>query len=181
MSGKKKVDKAGNTVENIKPDIVTLTNVIASLERSKGEKNLSRMDIVFEDAVERQIILSDDSMDTKWELDLSGMSLPVARSACRYILKRILRTTKEADVESLMLITGVGKNHQLHNVDTQDLNIDNDDELTTKRSRTALREYVRHILREDFEPPLYSVVPSNAVGTVQINKEMLVQWMKEQR
>lgn len=132
------------------------------------------MDMVIEDAVERQIILSDDSMDTKWEIDLSGMSLPVARGACRYIMKRLLKTvTPGPEVEDLMLITGVGKQHHQ--------NQNQDDEITGQGSRTALREHVRQILRQDFEPPLYSTVPSNAAGTVQVNKDVLEKWMKTQK
>ena len=144
----------GDKSENIEPDIITLTNVIACLERAKGEENLKRMDMVFEDAVERQIILSDDSMDTQWEIDLSGMSLPVARGACRYIMKRLSQTITlgSGEVENLMLITGVGKQNHYQRQNQND-------EITDQGSRTALREHVRQILRQDFEPPLYSTIP----------------------
>ena len=175
MCGKQESNLTGmnpSTDNNIKPDIITLTNVIACLERAEGKTNLERMDEVFEDAVERQIILSDDSMDTTWEIDLSGMSLPVARAACRFIMKRLLRTTAvDSDTKDLMLITGVGKQQQYHASDGDE----------SGSSRTALREYVRQILREDFEPALYSTIPSNAAGTVQVNKSNLDQWMETQR
>lgn len=173
MCGKSESNVTGMSVNeiDIKPDIITLTSVIACLERSEGKDNLDKMDSVFEDAVERQIILSDDSMDTMWEIDLSGMSLPVARAACRYILNnRLLRTGEK--YEDLMLITGVGKHHQQHQVSVDD---------GSKQSRTALREYVRQILREDFDPPVYSVIPSNAAGTVEVNKDVIEQWMKNQK
>ncbi len=163
------------------PDIITLTNVIATLERAEGTENLKRMDIVFQDAVERKIIFG-DTMDTKWEIDLSGMSLPVARASCRYILNQLSRTATESEVEDLMLITGVGKHHQQYRSIKEDfINIDDGEESISKRSRTALREYVRQVLRQDFEPPLFSVIPSNAAGIVQINKNVLMQWMREQR
>mmetsp|Transcript_25730 Transcript_25730/g.31706 ORF Transcript_25730/g.31706 Transcript_25730/m.31706 type:complete len:838 (+) Transcript_25730:143-2656(+) len=156
----------------IQPDVITLTNVVASLERAKGKDNLSKMDSVFQDAVERQIILPDDSMDTMWEIDLSGMSLPVARAACRYIMQRLFQVTSEC--QDLMLITGVGKNHLNQGIDV----ITDGD---SKRSNTALREYVREILRQDFDPPLYSSIPNNAAGIVQVNKDIIEQWMEKQR
>lgn len=182
MCGKANLEiKGRNGDENsVKPDIITLTNVIATLERAEGTENLNRMDIVFQDAVERKIIFG-DTMDTEWEIDLSGMSLPVARASCRYILNQLSRTATESEVEDLMLITGVGKHHQQYKSIKEDsLNIDEGEE-SSKRSRTALREYVRQVLRQDFEPPLFSVIPSNAAGIVQINKNVLVQWMREQR
>ncbi len=160
--------------EDVEPDVITLTNVIASLERTEGEENLFKMDKVFGDAVERQIILSDDSMDTTWEIDLSGMSLPVARAACRFIMKRLLRGAD--DPEDLMLITGVGKHHQLQNSEL----LHEEGGEFAKPSRTALREYVRQVLREDFDPPLYSTIPNYAAGTVQINKDVIKEWMETQ-
>ena len=156
----------------IKPDIITLTSVIACLERAEGVDNLDKMDLVFEDAVERQIILNDDSMDTMWEIDLSGFSLAVARAACRYILNnRLLLHTEDQQYEDLMLITGVGK-YQQNEVSVDD---------GTKQSRTALREYVRQVLREDFDPPLYSIIPSYAKGTIQVNKDVIKQWIQNQK
>merc|ERR1712238_100105 len=35
----------------------------------------------------------------------------------------------------------------------------------------ALREHIRAVLRDDFEPPLYSCIPKMAAGTVQVKKE----------
>jgi hypothetical protein len=166
-----------NIDNDVRPDIITLTNVVACLERAEGIDNLNRMDQVFEDAVEREIVFSNDSMDTAWEIDLSGMSLPVARAACRYIIKRLLRTNPGDDVEDLMLITGVGKQYHHQHQDEGD----EQGNEGTRPSRTALREYVRQILREDFEPPLYSTIPSNAAGIVQVNKHVVEQWMETQK
>ena len=49
---------------------------------------IEKVDTVFADAVERHIIFA-DTMDTKWEIDLSGMSLPVSCYAF-LILKEFL-------------------------------------------------------------------------------------------
>lgn len=171
MCGKQASEITGINIdtEGISPDTITLTNVIACLERAEGTANLQKMDKVFDDAVQRQIILSDDSMDTKWEIDLSRMSLPVARAACRHIIKRLPQTNnEESEVEDLMLITGVGMYQQ-------------QDDNSARGSRTALREHIRQVLRQDFDPPLYSVIPENAAGIVQVNQSVLSQWIDQQQ
>jgi len=174
--------------ENVRPDIISLTSVIASLERGKGKDQEEKMDEVFASAVDKQIILPEDSMDTKWEIDLSGMSLPVARAACRFIIKRLQQEVKGGEnCEDLMLITGVGRHH--HEADYFKKKGDNEfleddiegDQVRNSREEksfsertpgtTALREYVRQVLREDFEIPIYSVIPKNADGMVQVSKE----------
>jgi len=186
--------KKGSIGKNVVPDIISLTSVIASLERANGKDKEEKMDEVFATAVERQIILPEDTMDTKWEIDLSGMSLPVSRAACRFIITRLQQETKAEDCQDLMLITGVGVHHyQAEYFRKQDDNNfeGNDkegDEVGNSRERessdgkrtpgtTALREYIRQILRQDFEPPIYSVVPNNAVGVVQVKKELLQKWI----
>ncbi len=69
--------------ENISPDIVTLTEVVATLDRATEKANREMVDIVFAEAVQRGIILREDLLDRAWELDLSGMSFRVAQAACR--------------------------------------------------------------------------------------------------
>lgn len=181
--------KQGNIGKNVSPDIISLTSVIACLERGKGKDKEEKIDEVFATAVERQITLPEDSMDTKWEIDLSGMSLPVARAACRFIIKRLQQEIREGEnCQDIMLITGVGKHHYEAEYFR---NKGNDEFLAEEESSsdqnnsdgrrtpgtTALREHVRQTLRQDFEPPIYSIIPDNAVGVVQVKKEMLHKWI----
>ena len=56
------------------PDRNTLATVIAGLDRKTGKGNNKKIDKVFSDAVEREIMLPTDSMDTDYEIDLSGMT-----------------------------------------------------------------------------------------------------------
>ena len=58
----------------VKLDIISLTIVVASLERCSSRDYIHEIDDVFADAVEHQIILPKDSIDTMWEIDLSGMT-----------------------------------------------------------------------------------------------------------
>jgi len=161
--------------EHVSPDIITLTSVIASLERAEGKENVEKMDRVFADAVERQIVLPSNSMDTKWEIDLSGMSLPVARAACRFIAKRLRDTEDITECQDLMLITGIGRHHQ--SVPEKGLRSDNAEELSNKEiGTTALREYVREILQGDFEPPLSSEAPA---GVVLVKRDVMKKWLVE--
>jgi len=148
------------------------------------------MDAVFATAVEKNIVLS-GNLDTIWEIDLSGLSLPVARAACRFIICR-LQKEAEAGVEwqDLSLITGVGKHHYLAKVTENDdilASVMKDVAKTNLREQprqtpgtTALREYVRQILRQDFVPPIYSIVPNNTPGIVQVKKELLQSWVDGQ-
>jgi hypothetical protein len=97
--------------ESVSPDIVTLTEVIATLDRAMGKINRDRADKVFAEAVSRGIILKADSLDSSWEVDLSRMSFPVARAACRFIFRRIVSSVKNGDeeVKDFSLITGASK------------------------------------------------------------------------
>ncbi len=188
-----KTDKKqkGKYTFQVSPDIITVTEVIGCLHSSLNKKNIERIDKVFNDAVEREIILSNDSMDTLWEIDLSGMSLPVARAACRFIMKRTLdHVKKTGELDNLVFITGVGKAQRLEQ-DTEEDNFfskeddhSDDHELppVSKKSfgTTALREYVRQLLRDDFEPPIYSFTPNLAAGVVQVEKEMIQKWINFQ-
>ena len=85
------------------PDIITLTNCVATLFRA-GRKDA--LDQVFKEAVERGIILKGNNLDSQWETDLSGMSVPVASTACRYILKQALNLESE-HLQDITFITVV--------------------------------------------------------------------------
>ncbi|KAL7448132.1 hypothetical protein ACHAWC_000380, partial [Mediolabrus comicus] len=93
--------------ESVSPDIVTLTEVIATLDRGIGKINRDRADKVFTEAVSRGIILKKDSLDSSWEVDLSRMSFPVARAACRFIFRRIVTSARSGDddIKDFSLIT----------------------------------------------------------------------------
>mmetsp|Transcript_15637 Transcript_15637/g.33842 ORF Transcript_15637/g.33842 Transcript_15637/m.33842 type:complete len:1028 (-) Transcript_15637:2196-5279(-) len=185
----------------LSPDIITLTDVIATLERSEGAENRQRMDEVFNEAVERGIILPADSLDSTWEVDLSGMSIPVAHAACRYIVQRALREVKGGrPCEDLLLITGVGKgqqqqaHHDDSDLDREENNLSAAEEdegngptvdlsppLGLKgRGSTSLREYVRQVLRDDHDPQLYSTIPPLSQGTVKVSGKVFQQWADAQ-
>ena len=173
----------------LSPDIITLTDVIATLDRSEGAKNRERMDEVFDEAVELGIILPADSLDSLWEVDLSGMSIPVAHAACRHIIQRARKAVEkgESHCEDLQLITGVGVAQQSSSDQTQEQDDEDSDQGEYRQSfgqrgrgNTALREYVRQILREDYDPPLYSTIPQFGLGTVQVSGAVFQKWLDAQ-
>lgn len=189
----------GNVGKNVAPDIISLTSVIASLGRAEGKDKEDKMDEVFATAVEKQIILPKDSMDTKWEIDLSGMSLPVARAACRFIIKDLQQEIRKGeDCQDLILITGVGKHHYqaeyFRKQDEYDFSIRNTEGDEARKSKerasnsdgtrtpgtTALREYICQTLQQDFDPPIYSAIPNKSAGVVQVKKEVLQKWIIDQ-
>ena len=159
--------------KSIEPDIITVTDVIASLKRS-GTKYLTFCDKIFKEAVELNIILKADALDSSWEIDLSGMSFPVAQSAVRYVLtSRIEQEHKkgkqdEENIHDLTFITGVGQQYRGQNHDRDG------------NTPLALREYIRDSLRDDYSPPIYSKIPEKAQGTVVIKQEMLMRWLAAQ-
>lgn len=140
--------------ENVSPDIVTLTEVIATLDRAVGKINRERADKVFADAVSRGIILKEDSLDSSWEVDLSRMSFPVARVSCRFIFRRIVNSVKNGDegVKDLSLITGASK----------------------------MREYIRTILRDELKPAVFCVVPKLEQGTLQVKEKVMKNYIDGQ-
>lgn len=133
--------------EKIAPDVVTLTEVIGTLDRATGKINRDRADKVFSDAVGLGIILREDSLDSSWEFDLSGMSFPVARAACRFIFRRLVEEMdgKEQTVRDLSLITGASR----------------------------MREYVREVLRDELKPAIYCVVPKSEQGTLVVKEKVV--------
>eukprot|EP00563_Minutocellus_polymorphus_P002694 CAMPEP_0181027756 /NCGR_PEP_ID=MMETSP1070-20121207/4324_1 /TAXON_ID=265543 /ORGANISM="Minutocellus polymorphus, Strain NH13" /LENGTH=1000 /DNA_ID=CAMNT_0023104999 /DNA_START=50 /DNA_END=3052 /DNA_ORIENTATION=- len=170
----------------LSPDIITLTDVIATLDRSEGDTNRERMDEVFDEAVELGIILPTDSLDSLWEVDLSGMSIPVAHAACRHIVQRARRAVAsgESPCEDLMLITGVGAAHKAQGQDDDGADIVGASQQAPGRrgrGNTALREYVRQVLRDDFNPPLYSTIPHLGQGTVHVSADAFQKWLDGER
>ena len=117
---------------------------------SDGEVDRLKVDRVFAEAVKLGIVLRKEaSLVDCWAFDLSGMSFPVARAACRYILTLI---KKRESLKDLTFITGGGVHRQ-----------------------TGIQE----ILMRDFNPGLVSIVPKRARGTVEIEAETLAAWIKQ--
>ena len=144
----------GSERGGVSPDIVTLTEVIATLDRATGRVNRDRVDEVFSDAVTRGLILRKDSLDTSLEVDLSKMSFPIARAACRFIFRRIAeRSSEDGEMKDLSLITGPSR----------------------------MREYVREVLRDELKPPVYCVVPKSEQGTLLVKKQVLTNYIRGQQ
>ncbi|KAL7565605.1 hypothetical protein ACA910_018967 [Epithemia clementina (nom. ined.)] len=142
---------------------------------------------------------TDDGEDAmSWEVDLSGLSLPVARAACRYVLVRnILESYKAKQhlkrqpqsrkkmltknpvmFRNLIFKTGVGSNKQQQQQQQQQQQGHNDG---NHNPTTSLREYIQTILSTDFNPPIESYIPSFAPGTVHISSDMIQYWAQRQQ
>ena len=142
-----------------------------------------KMDTVFDDAVKRGLVLKEDSLDTTWEVDLSGMSLAVARAACRFVVKRAYDEVKSGNdvANELVFITGckspyqdlMDKRRQKREDDTSQLAFNDE-------ARGGIREYIQESLRKDFVPPLLTSVPEHQLGTVIISKECIQRWIESQ-
>lgn len=145
--------RAFATDDSATPDVITATNAIGALAADDTATGQTQADRVFREAVERGIFLHNNRLDSLWDVDLSGMTLPVARAATRYILWQTASQIQAGKrVQDLTLITGVG----------------------VGRDRgTSLREYVKEVLELDFNPPLTSTIPKRAQGTVVVDKESL--------
>lgn len=179
------------TMNAIKPDMITLTNAIGALlsiefdsNRDLGvQQQLAAVDRLYSEAVklgvttvtldpERNILESShDLISPSWKVDLSGLSFPVARAACRHVFQRIhqsynANTITMANLRNLIFLTGVGSNK----------------ESKSKTSHLSLRDYIQEILLGgDFIPPMESQIPSFAPGTVQISSEMIQYWVQHQQ
>ena len=151
------------------PDIITVTDAIGAISSHSATKNMQQADRVFAEAVARGIVLRSDTLDSANEVDLSGMSLPVARAACRHTLYRV-GSLDEQEIQELTFITGVGVGKGARAVSGESV--------STEECLTSLREYVQEILLTDFNPPLESTVPRLAQGTVVIAREGLLEWRK---
>jgi hypothetical protein len=149
-----------------RPDIITVTECISILSNAG---RLAAMDEVFAEAVRWGIVLSNDSLDDEFEVDLSGMSLPVARAACRFVMRRLLSSDNTVTVgQEMNFITGVGKSHH-HQNDHPGLNASTEFEsLFDKNPETSLQSYCCGILQTDFDPPLDHSIPERAPGTVAV-------------
>eukprot|EP00571_Detonula_confervacea_P012159 CAMPEP_0172311378 /NCGR_PEP_ID=MMETSP1058-20130122/14636_1 /TAXON_ID=83371 /ORGANISM="Detonula confervacea, Strain CCMP 353" /LENGTH=656 /DNA_ID=CAMNT_0013024537 /DNA_START=111 /DNA_END=2081 /DNA_ORIENTATION=- len=142
--------------EKVSPDIVTLTEVIATLDSAPGKANRERVDKVFAEAVARGLVMRKDSLDTSWEVDLSRLSFPIARAACRFIFRQIVKSSAEnedGEVKDLRLITGASK----------------------------MREYIREVLRDELKPSVYCVVPKMEQGTLQVKEKVMRNYIDGQQ
>ena len=133
------------------------------MDNASGKVNRERVDEVFTEAVDRGLILRKDSLDTYWEFDLSNMSQPIARAACRYIFNQIAQRHAASDVTDV---------EEEDDDDVKDLS------LITGASR--MREHVRGILRDELKPSIYCVVPKLEQGTLLVKKKMVQNYINEQ-
>ena len=164
QDGGEKNKKNNKKKTDVSPDIVTLTEVIATLDNASGKVNRERVDEVFIEAVNRGLILRKDSLDTYWEFDLSNMSQPIARAACRYIFNQIAQRHAASNEED--------GGEEEDDDDVKDLS------LITGASR--MREHVRGILRDELKPSIYCVVPKLEQGTLLVKKKMVQNYINEQ-
>jgi pentatricopeptide repeat protein len=175
------------------PDIITLTDCIATLSRAGYTE---QMDEVFREAVERGIVLgrNNNDLDEQWEIDLSGLPLPIARAAARYLLQSIVQKHRDGGthkpdesnrLQDMIFITGIGKAQQKRRVESSSATppaaTPSNKVLERKDRTTSLREFIQAILETDFEPPLESIVPKRAQGTVVIEEAKLARWLNEER
>lgn len=119
------------------------------------------MDKVFREAVDLGLILNGDDLNSMWEFDLSGLSIPVARAACRFIIFSLLNDYKLDEVEDLVFITGVGSHHRQGSMNT-----------------TSLRDFIQEVLTSDFCPGINSTIPQRAKGTVLVCRKELLSWIR---
>ena len=166
--------------QSLSPDIITVTDVISTLVRSGDKSCMKKVDQVFAEAVQRGIVLGKDKiLDSHYEVDLSGMALPVARASVRFIFNRIKENFQNGEtIEEVTLITGVGAQFsrpcdgsQIGGWPT------NQDQSDTTQS---LRDFVQDVLRTDFQPPIKSSVPQFGLGTVVIKQHEVREWVKNQ-
>lgn len=157
------------------PDIITVSDCIATLSRAG---RLAEVDQVFLDALQRGIVLQGNTLDSQWETDLTGMSLPVARATIRYIFNQCREEENLESLQDITFITGIGWSHKNRgkNSSSKD-NASKPNRLLEKDPSTSLRDYAQGILKKDFDPPLDSVVPQFAQGTVEVSKKSLISWL----
>lgn len=153
---------------SLSPDIVTVTDVLATLTRSGGAF-MNDVDQIFAEAVKRGIVLG-GLLDSHYEVDLSGMTFPVARAAVRFIFKRIKDNSERGEkVEGVVLITGIGS--QFMRPASQEA-----PSMERPDAGLSLREYVQDVLSEDFDPPIKSFVPSLGQGTIEVAAKDVAGW-----
>jgi len=147
-------------------------------------------------------VLGNNDLDRQWEIDLSGLPFPIARAATRYLLQQTIPEAHhgEEDLQDMVFITGIGKAQQRRREESSrdatiarttpatkfgnnnnNSNSNNNNVLERKDRTTSLRDFIQGILETDFDPPLESVVPHRAQGTVVIERETLDRWRNEQK
>ncbi len=139
----------GRATENMYWNIrsITITEVIGTLAGMNETNNQfyqTKVDDVVAYAVERKLLLN-GFLDSSNEINLSGLTIPVARAACRYLLQKYQHNDQD-----LTLITGVGK----------------------QINRTSLRDYLQEWLEQEFG--LKTSIPRFAQGTLVISSEALL-------
>lgn len=137
---------------DLSPDVVTLTEVVYTLDQARGKINREKAESVFKDAVSQGLVLRRDSLDTSSEFDLSKMSSSVARFAVLYIMKNIVRTV-ETDSSDLSFIAGT----------------------------TKMREHIRAVLRDEMSPLIYCIVPEREPGVLVIKQKVLQNFLASQK
>lgn len=175
-SGDKNIQATARQGKPISPDIITVTDVIAVLTKADGDTYKSEIDEVFRLAFNSKLVLRNDNLDSHFEVDLSTMSFPVARAACRFIFQRIKDDVEiGCKAEDVSLITGVGVSHLVRSVGDKA-----DPKEIRKQSENkgpTLREYVQECLLRDFNPPIESTIPQRAQGTVCISRHSVETWL----
>mmetsp|Transcript_2297 Transcript_2297/g.5387 ORF Transcript_2297/g.5387 Transcript_2297/m.5387 type:complete len:699 (-) Transcript_2297:37-2133(-) len=140
---------------NLSPDVVTLTEVLYTLDQARGKANRERAESVFKDAVSLGLVLRCDSLDTSSEFDLSRMSPSVARFAVLHIMKNIVKT--------------VGRDSSSHPSD-----------LSFIAGTTRMREHIRTVLRDEVSQSLYCTVPEREQGSLVVKQKVLQNYIARQ-
>jgi hypothetical protein len=145
---------------------LTVSSHYSAVGAIASSGSFDRVDQIFKEAVELGLILRRDGLDSLWEFDLSGLSFPVARAACRFIVFSLFQRMAKPvdDFEDLVFITGVGSRHK-HGL----------------ANSTSLREYIQEVLISDFRPGLNSTIPIRAKGTILVEKNELLSWRRQEK
>lgn len=132
---------------------------MSSISDSKNVRD--KVDKVFAQAFKLNILFRNTNSIESGEVDLSGLSFPVARAACRYMLNRYLsQPSKFNQNTELFFITGIGASH--------------DD------GSSSLRDFVQEILLTDFIPPIESIIPEQERSKVHVKPTTLASWSSQQ-
>jgi hypothetical protein len=143
------------------------------------KSNRLRIDQVFAEAVQYGAVFQNESQSRwTWQYDLTSMSFPVARAACRYILQQ-LPSRLLPDLQDLVLVTGSGGGGSSSSSTHRWASGGG----TTQhhRSMLFLREYVQEILENDFDPGLVSNIANSTPGSVEIQANTLRLWIEQQQ
>jgi hypothetical protein len=196
ICGRRSENSSISTARDVaSPDIITLTDCIATLSQAGYT---TQMDEVFREAVDRGIVLGRDynDLDEQWEIDLSGLPFPIARAATRYLLQSIVHKHQQMEtrnhnnnsnndrLQDMVFITGIGKAQQKRKEESSSSSLSpasgSNNVMDRKDRTTSLRDFIKAVLETDFEPPLESIIPERARGTVVIKEEKLARWLNEE-